>query len=78
MFAKLMNVFLPEGKRSIRWSEHAVFLHSRCRHVFIHGMGQKEDPTNYLLMHAVSANVGGQIGSVVAGGLILTLVPLFF
>jgi len=29
-------------------------------------------------MHAVSANVGGQIGSVVAGGLILALVPLFF
>ena len=39
-------------------------------------MGQKEDPYNYLLMPAISANVGGQIGSVVAGGIILTLVPL--
>ena len=43
----------------------------------IHQMGQKEDPFNYLLMPAISANVGGQIGSVVAGGIILTLVPFF-
>jgi oxaloacetate decarboxylase beta subunit len=40
-------------------------------------MGLKEDPYNYLLMPAISANVGGQIGSVVAGGIILTLVPFF-
>ena len=37
-------------------------------------MGQKEDPQNFLLMHAISANVSGQIGSVIAGGLILSLV----
>jgi oxaloacetate decarboxylase beta subunit len=43
----------------------------------IHGMGLKEDPHNYLLMPAISANVGGQIGSVIVGGLILMLVPLF-
>jgi len=36
-------------------------------------MGLKEDPTNHLLMHAVGANVSGQIGSVVAGGIILSL-----
>jgi len=40
-------------------------------------MGQKEDKTNFLLMPAISTNVGGQIGSVVAGGLILALIPLF-
>jgi oxaloacetate decarboxylase beta subunit len=43
----------------------------------IHGMGLKEDAHNYLLMPAISANVGGQIGSVIVGGLILMLVPLF-
>ena len=37
-------------------------------------MGLKEDPTNHLLMHAVGANVAGQIGSVVAGGMIIGLV----
>lgn len=39
----------------------------------IHQMGQKEDPFNFLLMPAVSVNVGGQIGSVIAGGIILAL-----
>jgi oxaloacetate decarboxylase beta subunit len=39
-------------------------------------MALKEDPTNIILMHAVSANVSGQIGSVVAGGLVLALVPV--
>jgi oxaloacetate decarboxylase beta subunit len=39
----------------------------------IHQMGQKEDPFNFLLMPAVSINVGGQIASVIAGGLLLGL-----
>ncbi len=34
-------------------------------------MGQKADPSNHLLMHAVGANVAGQIGSVLAGGVLL-------
>lgn len=34
-------------------------------------MGLQEDPTNHLLMHAVGANVSGQIASAVAGGIIL-------
>jgi len=40
----------------------------------IHKMGLEEDPFNYLLMHAAGANVSGQIASVIAGGLIITLV----
>ena len=40
----------------------------------IHQMAQRENPQNVLLMQAVGANVGGQIGSVVAGGLVLALV----
>jgi Na+-transporting methylmalonyl-CoA/oxaloacetate decarboxylase beta subunit len=39
----------------------------------IQKMGIKEDPSNHLLMHAVGANVAGQIGSVLAGGIILNL-----
>jgi Na+-transporting methylmalonyl-CoA/oxaloacetate decarboxylase beta subunit len=42
----------------------------------IQKMAQKEDPTNFVLMQAVSANVSGQLGSIVAGGVILTLIPL--
>ena len=37
-------------------------------------MGLKEDPQNFLLMHAAGANVSGQIASVIAGGLIISLV----
>ena len=37
----------------------------------IQKMGLAEDPTNHLLMHAVGANVSGQIASAVAGGIIL-------
>ena len=37
-------------------------------------MGLKEDPQNFLLMHAVGANVSGQIASVIAGGMILALI----
>ncbi|MFQ9951858.1 MAG: sodium ion-translocating decarboxylase subunit beta, partial [Clostridium sp.] len=39
----------------------------------IQKMAAKEDPENFVLMHAVGANVAGQIGSVVAGGIILSL-----
>ena len=34
-------------------------------------LGLSEDPTNHLLMHAIGANVSGQIASAVAGGIIL-------
>ena len=40
----------------------------------IHKMGLKEDPYNYLLMHAAGANVSGQIASVLAGGLLMSIV----
>ena len=40
----------------------------------VHKMGLAEDPQNFLLMHAAAANVSGQIASVIAGGLIITLV----
>ena len=38
-------------------------------------MALKEDNQNHLLMHAVGANVAGQIASVLAGGMILNLLP---
>jgi len=41
-----------------------------------HMIGRQEDPDNWLLMHAMAANTGGQIASVVAGGIILTFAPL--
>lgn len=37
-----------------------------------HRIGREEDSSNWLLPHAMATNVGGQIGSVVAGGVVLT------
>ena len=36
-------------------------------------MALKEDPGNILIMHAAGANVSGQIASVVAGGMVMSL-----
>jgi len=40
-------------------------------------LGLEADPYNHLLMHAAGANVAGQIASVVAGGVMIMLVPMF-
>ena len=73
-FAKLLNLFLPEGKKinpMVGATGISAFPMSAR---VIHKMGLKEDPQNFLLMHAVGANVSGQIASVIAGGLILALI----
>lgn len=77
IFAKLLNLFRKEGNKINPMVGACGISAFPMSARVIHQMGQKEDPYNYLLMPAISANVGGQIGSVVAGGIILTLVPLF-
>jgi len=42
----------------------------------IQKMAFKDDPSNVILMHAISANASGQVASVVIGGLVLALVPI--
>jgi len=77
LFAKLMNRFLkPEKRVNPMIGACGISAFPMSARV-VHGMGLKEDPTNYLLMPAISTNVGGQIGSVIVGGLLLMLVPLF-
>ena len=76
MFAKLMNIFLPKHMKVNPMVGACGISAFPMSARVIHNMGQKEDKTN-LLMPAISTNVGGQIGSVVAGGLILALIPLF-
>jgi oxaloacetate decarboxylase beta subunit len=39
----------------------------------VHRLAQEEDYTNFLLMHAMGANTAGQIGSVLAGGVVMAL-----
>ena len=75
MFAKLINLFLPEGKKINPMVGGAGISAFPMSARVIQKMALKEDNQNHLLMHAVGANVAGQIGSVVAGGIILTVVP---
>lgn len=77
IFAKLMNAFRKEDNKINPMVGACGISAFPMSARVIHQMGQKEDPFNYLLMPAISANVGGQIGSVIVGGIILTLVPLF-
>ena len=74
MFAKLLNIFLPKGKKLNPMIGAAGISAFPMSARVVHKMGLKEDPQNFLLMHSIGVNVSGQIASVIAGGLILTLV----
>lgn len=71
MFAKLMNLFLPKGKKINPMIGAAGISAFPMSGRIVHKMGLKEDPQNFLLMHSIGVNVSGQIASVIAGGLIL-------
>ena len=77
LFAKLMNLFLPKDKKINPMVGGAGISAFPMSARVIQKMALKEDNQNHLLMHAVGANVAGQIGSVVAGGIILSLAPQF-
>ena len=74
LFAKLLNLFTPAGKKINPMVGAAGISAFPMSSRVIHKMGLKEDPSNFLLMHAAAANVSGQIASVIAGGLIITIV----
>ncbi len=75
LFAKLLNLFLPKEKKINPMVGGAGISAFPMSARVIQKMALKEDNQNHLLMHAVGANVAGQIGSVIAGGIILALVP---
>ena len=73
LFAKLLNLFLPEGKKVNPMIGAAGISAFPMSGRVVNHMGLKEDNQNFLLMYSISVNVSGQIASVVAGGLILAL-----
>lgn len=72
IFAKIMNLFSKKKINPMVGAAGISAFPMSAR--VIQREAQKADPTNFILMHAVSANVAGQIGSIIAGGLILALV----
>ena len=75
LLAKFMNLFLKKKiNPMIGGAGISAFpMSSRV----VQKLALKEDPSNILIMHAAGANVSGQIASVVAGGLIISLVSQF-
>jgi len=73
LFAKLVNLFLKTKINPMIGAAGISAFPMSAR--VIQRMATKEDPTNFILMQAVSANVSGQLGSIMAGGLVLSLVP---
>ena len=73
LLAKFMNLFLPEGKKINPLigsaGVSAVPMAARVSQT----VGQKENPSNFLLMHAMGPNVAGVVGSAVAAGILLAI-----
>lgn len=72
LFAKFLNLFTKEKINPMVGAAGISAFPMSAR--VIQKEAQKADPTNFILMYAISANVAGQIGSIIAGGLILALV----
>lgn len=75
LFAKVMNLFLKVKINPMIGAAGISAFPMSAR--VVQKMSLKEDPENHILMHAIGANVSGQIGSVVAGGIILSLVAKY-
>jgi len=75
MLAKIMNLFRKKKiNPMIGGAGISAFpMSSRV----VQKIAMEEDPTNILIMHSAGANVSGQIASVVAGGLIISLVSQY-
>ncbi len=71
LFGKLMKV-ISKGKINPMIGAAGVSAVPMAARV-VQKEGQREDPTNFLLMHAMGPNVAGVIGSAVAAGVLLTL-----
>ena len=73
LFAKLLNMF-SASKINPMIGACGISAFPMSGRV-IAKMALKEDPTNFIIQHAIGVNVAGQVASVVAGGLVLALIP---
>ncbi|MBQ2686316.1 MAG: sodium ion-translocating decarboxylase subunit beta [Clostridia bacterium] len=71
LFAKLMNLFSKNKINPLIGSAGVSAVPMAAR--VSQKVGQEEDPSNFLLMHAMGPNVAGVIGSAVAAGIFLSI-----
>lgn len=72
LLAKLMNVFSKEKVNPLIGSAGVSAVPMAAR--VSQQVGQEENPSNFLLMHAMGPNVAGVIGSAVAAGILLAMI----
>jgi len=72
LFAKLMNLVCKEKVNPLVGAAGVSAVPDSARVVQM--VGQKEDPHNYLLMHAMAPNIAGVIGSAVAAGMLWSVI----
>ena len=68
LMAKLMNLFLPKGKKINPLIGSAGVSAVPMAARVANKVGQEYDPMNFLLMHAMGPNVSGVIGTAIAAG----------
>ena len=71
LFAKLMNLFSKNKMNPLIGSAGVSAVPMAAR--VSQSVGQKENPSNFLLMHAMGPNVAGVIGSAIAAGVLISL-----
>ena len=74
LFAKLINLFRKNKINPMIGAAGISAFPMSAR--VIQKMAKEDDPYNFVLMQAISANVAGQLGSIVAGGMVITLVTM--
>jgi len=74
LFAKFINLFTKKKINPMIGAAGISAFPMASR--IVQRMAKEEDPYNFILMPAVSANVSGQIGSVIAGGVVLSIAPV--
>jgi len=73
LVAKFMNLFSKKKINPLIGSAGVSAVPMAAR--VSQDVGAKEDPTNFLLMHAMGPNVAGVIGSAVAAGVLIAIIP---
>ncbi len=72
IFAKIMNLFSKEKINPLLGAAGVSAVPGSAREV--HLVGQQEDPTNFLLMHAMACNSSGVIGSAICAGILWSFI----
>lgn len=75
VFAKVLNLFRKEKINPMIGAAGISAFPMSAR--VVQKMAMKEDPGNILIMQATGVNVSGQIASVIAGGLVISLVSAY-